>query len=285
MSDINVPGAAGQDTPPPAAAPAAPAGTPPPAAAPVLPWYPNADEVTVGYLQNKGWKEPSDILNAYRGAEKFISAPIEQRLVIPGPDAKPEDMAKFYDRLGRPSDPSGYKIEVPEGAPKEFAQSAAKVMHEAGIPKEQGEKLAAWWNGQAQAAQAAEQTRAQQDVEQGNRNLASKWGAAYTQELAKAQNAARALGVTTEQIDNLQRAMGHQATMEFFNAIGNKVGEADFVTGKSEQGFGAMTPVQAKAKITELRADKEFIKRYVAKDANAVAEMARLHAFAFPEEK
>ena len=45
------------------------------------------------------------MLNAYRGAEKFISAPVDQRLVIPGEKAEKAEWDNFYAKLGRPAAP------------------------------------------------------------------------------------------------------------------------------------------------------------------------------------
>jgi hypothetical protein len=268
-----------------AAAPgAAPAAA---AAAPAFSWLPSADEATVGYLQNKGWKEPTDILNAYRGAEKFISAPIEQRVVVPGPDAKPEEMAAFYNRLGRPADPAGYKLAVPEGAPKEFSTAAAAKMHELGITQKQGEALGAWWNEQANSTQASMKQQTQANFDADAAALKTEWGVAFQQNVVQAQTAARSLGLDAVALDKLDLALGHKGVMSLLQKIGSKtsLGEADFVGGNGSQPFGhALSPAQAKDRIQELTRDKAFGARYIAHDAAAVAEMKQLHEFAYPTE-
>ena len=75
MSDPNAPGTPGQGPDPSIQTP--PTGAPPAPAA--SHWLgEQADELTRGYVANKGWSNPMDILAAYRGAEKFISAPVER---------------------------------------------------------------------------------------------------------------------------------------------------------------------------------------------------------------
>ncbi len=264
-----------------------PPAVPAVAAGPAIPWLEGADEVTVGYVQNKGWKEPKQVLEGYRNLEKLLGADrAGNTVVLPKPDAPKTEVDAFYERRGRPADPKDYTIKVPEkGGDPEFAKAAAAKFYELGLNRTQGEALAAWWTEHVtQGMTAHEQSR----VDAYNADdlaLKQTWGAAFTQELAKAQNAARALGVTPEMIDKLQTGMGHKATMEFFNKIGSKIGEAEFVSGAqgSAQFGAAMTPGQAQARMGELKADKNWTARYLSGDADAKAEMARLIAFAYPE--
>lgn len=275
-----------------AAPPAAPApSTPAPAAgsapAPAAPieWLKGADDLTVGYVQNKGWKEPSQVLESYRNLEKLMGADkAGNAVILPKPDATPEEMGKFYERLGRPSEPDGYKLPMPEGANPDFAKAASAKMHELGLTKQQGETLAAWWNEQASTAQSNLKAQTEQAYQADDLALKTEWGAAFNQKLAQAQAFVRGAGIKPEAIDKLQSAMGHKATMEFFANLGAKIGEADFVAGTGNQKFGdAMTPAQANAKIAELKRDKGFVARYTSGDALAKAEMQRLISFANPE--
>lgn len=277
-------------TPDPAAPPASSSAaltlTPTPAApSGPIPWLEGADELTVGYVKNKGWENPAQVLDGYRNLEKLLGADkAGNAVILPKPDASPAEFDAFYNRLGRPAEPTGYKLAVPEGMPKDFAAMAAAKMHELGLPQKTGEALGAWWNEFVTGQNSQQETALQTAFADDERALKEGWGKAYTQELAKAQRAVQGLGVTDAQIDVMQKAMGHKATMEFFNKIGSKIGEPDFTTGQRPDGFGgSMTPEQAKAKIVEMTSDKNFVTRYVNKDAAAVAEMKRLHEFAYPE--
>ena len=117
----------------------------PPVAAPN--WLDGADEVTVGYVQNKGWEKPTQVLESYRNLEKLMGADrAGNTVILPKPDATPEEFGKFYDRLGRPSDAAGYKLQVPQGGDPEFAKIAGNWFHESGLTAKQGEELAGRWN-------------------------------------------------------------------------------------------------------------------------------------------
>lgn len=286
MSDAPIDGGQGTLPPsPPAGAPPAPADPPAPPAAPV-PWLPGADDLTVGYVQNKGWKEPSQMLDSYRGLEKLMGADRAGHTVtIPKEGAPPEEWNAFYNRLGRPTEAAGYKLQVPDGAPKEFAEAASAKMHELGLPQKMGEALGAWWNEWAQTTNQQQMQQAQDQAANEDRELRAEWGKAFDQEVVKAQAAARGLGVDEKAINALQQVLGYKATMQFFNKIGSKIGEPDFATGTSPERFGsAMTPPQAMARIAELKADKGFVAKLMSKDTDAKAEWARLHSFAYPEE-
>ena len=207
-------------------------------------------------------------------------------MILPKADATPEEMTAFFNRLGRPEKPDGYKIPVPEGVTDtSFAQAAAAKFHELGLNTKQGEALAQWWNDNAGAVQAQTQQQQQQAFTQDSQALAQEWGAAYNQNVGVARKAVQGLGLDAASIDKISGAIGHKATMELFQKIGSRVMEDSFVSGDGKSnGFGdAMTPGQAKAEIQALQSDKGFVSKYLSKDSEAVAKMTRLMKFAYPE--
>jgi hypothetical protein len=289
MSEIVAPAPSGQGAAP-AAAPvaAAPVAAAPAAApSPAIPWLPSADEVTVGYLQNKGWTEPVQMLDSYRNLEKLMGADrAGNTVILPKADSSPEELGKFYEKLGRPTAATEYKVDVPEGAPKEYADGFRNVAFELGLSQKQVEGLAKWNNGFAGAAGEQQKLAAQQRFQADDAALKADWGQAFTQNLGQAQAAVRGLGISAEQIDQMSGSMGHKATMELFQKIGSRMGESDFVTGDKLEKFGnALTPGQAKAEIQSLRDDRAFVAKLMSKDAEATAKWTRLHNFAFPEQQ
>lgn len=251
-------------------------------------WLPNADEATTGYLQNKGWKSPTELLSSYQNLEKLFGADkAGNTVVLPKENSTPEELANFYNKLGRPSDAAGYKIPVPEkGGDPEFAKVAAGKFHELGLSKAQGEKLAEWYNGMAASSLAARETQTAQTFQSDEAALRVGWGAAYDQNKVAAQNAVAALGLDAGTIDKLQGSLGHKGTMELLAKIGAKSTEGSFVTGDTSNGFGnVQTPAQAKDNIKALMADKDFTAKYIKGDTDAVAKMKLLHSYAYPEDK
>jgi len=280
--------------PAPAAAPvAAPAGAPvaAPAAAPAasttLTWLPaDATPELVGFVQNKGWESPLDAINAYKGAEKYISAAVDRRLVVPEASADPKEWAAVFDKLGRPTGPDGYKVVLPAGGDEKLQGAVLGKFHELGLTKAQGEALATWWNEQGTATQTAQVAEKTAEFGRQHAQLMTEWGQAATQELAKAQVGSRALGLDGTTVDKISDAIGHQATMKLLAKVGAGLSEDSFQTGNDAPGFGtAMTPGQALAKLTELKADKEWAGRYMKNSVAEKAEMAKLMAYAYPDQK
>ena len=272
------------------AAPAAPTGTQVTAtpAAPVaqpISWLNGADETTVGYVQNKGWKDPVQVLDGYRNLEKLLGADkANNAVIVPKGDADPKEWAAVYDRLGRPTGPDGYKVELPAGGDKNAHDASLAKFHELGLNKQQGETLMNWYNGLVSQSTQAQEAQRQQTFQSDDQAIKSEWGQAYTQNLAQAQNAARGLGLDAASIDKMSESLGHKATLSLLQKIGSKMGEDTFVTGDNTEKFGAaLTPGQAKSEIQSLMQDRDFTAKYLKNDADAKARMSRLHSFAYPE--
>lgn len=274
---IEAPVVDGQGAPAPAAA--APASAP---AAPAIDWLPDADETTVGLVQNKGWKSPKDAIASYQSLEKFVGAPADKIVRLPGEGAAKEDIDAFYAKLGRPADPAGYEIKLPDGADDTFAKTAATKFHELGLNKTQAQELVKWYEGQGTSmTEAQQQAKIAANVDQQNA-LKQEWGAAYDQQLSRAQNFARAAGIDGATLDKLQDSMGYDGVMKFMANLGAKIGESNFNSGDRTTNFGAMTPGQAQAEIQSLKRDKEWSAKYLAGSAEHKARMTQLMSWAYP---
>ena len=298
MTDVAAPADGGQGAPSTgalftgsaSATPAIPASqqataTPAAAAPAAINWLSGADETTLGYVQNKGWTEPRQVLDGYRNLEKLLGADkAGNTVVVPKSTADTKEWGAVFDRLGRPSGPDGYKVEMPSNGDKAFHDASMAKFHELGLTKNQGEQLATWYNGvAAQAQQTVEAQKAAAFTQEDNA-LKSEWGQAYAQNLAQAQAGVRSLGLDAPTIDKLSDALGHKATMSLLQRIGAGMREDTLVThGNSSSFSNALTPGQAKAQIQSLMGDKDFVSSYLNKNADAVARMEALHRFAYPD--
>lgn len=273
------------------AVPPAPTGqqatqAPAPAPAPAAPsWLDGADETTIGYVQNKGWNDPKQVLEGYRNLEKLLGADkAGNAVIIPKADADPKEWGAVFDRLGRPTGPDGYKVEVPPGGDPEIHNASMAKFHELGLTKSQGEQLASWYNGLVQQATQATEAQRQAEFQAQDMALKSEWGGAYTQNLAQAQAGARGLGLDAATIDKMSEALGHKATMSLLQKVGAGMREDSLVTSDSTSGFSnALTPGQAKAQIQALMQDRDFTTKYMSGNADARARMEALHRYAYPE--
>lgn len=292
MTDSTAPAAGGQgaaavlsaEPAPISSAPAAgtvPAPTEPQSTG--IDWLTGASEDMTAYAKNKGWKAPMDLLTSYQQLEKHMGTPADRLLRLPDFDkAEKAEMDQFFNKLGRPADPKGYEIPVPDGVPADFAEAARIKMHELGLTARQAKELAAWNNEQGAAMQAKQKEAYSQTIEQENLALRKEWGDAYDQEMGAARNAAKALGINAEQIDKLEGSLGFAGLMKMMSNIGHRIGEDKFVDGGSGSSNGALTPAGAQARIKQLQGDKDWTSKYLSGNIQARAEMERLMKFAYP---
>lgn len=261
---------------------ASPVASPAPAAPE---WFSSMPEQFRNGAAAKGWdfnkpETMGSVVESYFNLEKFVGADKAGRaVVLPGDDDK-EGWSKVHAKLGRPDQPNGYELPVPEGADKAFSEQAAAWFHEAGVSKKQAQHLAAKWNehmGQAAQAQAqAEETALLQE----HQALAKDWGtgdaASVNREMAR--RAAVKLGLDEGAIDALQKVSGFSKTMKALAQIGQMLGERP-AAGLGEQSGGfALTPEAARGKKAALMADKEFREKAMASpDSAQWKEIQRLN--------
>lgn len=272
--------------PAPAAVPApiAPAPTPAPTPAPAPDWLTGADADTTGLATLKGWKSPTDVVQAYKHAQSFIGADPKTVVRLPAVDADKATKDAFYTALGRPADAKGYDIAVPTGADATYADFARSTFHELGLTAEQGKTLAAKNNEFiANSAKAAADARTIEWAKQ-NDTLQKDWGAAFPQNKALVDKAIHALGMDDTTLTQLRDTMGPLKAMKFVHQLATKIGEDSFISPETKStGFGSvLAPDAANARIKELRSDKEWAKAYLSGDKAKQTEMQQLLSWANP---
>ncbi len=242
-----------------------------------------ADEAVRGWVSAKGFKDPAALAQSALNQEKLLGVPADKIIKLPGDD-KPEAWNEVYDRLGRPKEAKDYGLPVPEGDKSDFHETAATWMHEAGLNGRQARAVAEKWNAYvASETQKQTEAAAARNAEQVGK-LRADWGPQFDANLALVDKAAAAFGLSTEHLTALRDTMGPMAAAKFMHAIGSKLGvEGDFISGGGNRGSGNFsTPEAAQAQIAALKEDKGFVKRFANGDADARAEMKRLHKLAYP---
>lgn len=115
-------GSATQDA---AAAAAAGAGTPDPATGGAAQGsngaasdpFAGLETGTREWIGTKGYKGVSDLAKAAQNAESLIGRSVQ----IPGENAKPEEVEKFYERIGAPKEAKDYDFKLPDKVPDTFS--------------------------------------------------------------------------------------------------------------------------------------------------------------------
>lgn len=216
-----------------------------------------------GFIQNKGYKDPSALIDAYRSIEKHVGVPADRLLKLPEKLDDDKAMTDIFDRLGRPKDPKEYKIGVPEGTPPDFAEHMRGVFHGLGLSARQVEKLSTEWNGFAKKAYEKQVADYQAKVAAQKADLQREWGNTFEGNINIAKKAAHKLGVSDEVIAKLEQHTDFSTVMKLFHQIGSQLGEAAFVGGDNRGGgdHKGLTPEMAKDKISSLLADPDYVKR------------------------
>lgn len=279
----------GGGTPPPAATPpaATPPATPPAAPAPTD-WTSGLNDEFKGYVQTKGFKDPSMVLDSYKNLEKLMGAPRERLMTIPEKEDDTAGWDGIYNRLGRPATAADYKFEVdPNAVTPEAAEFLRGEFHKLGLSKRQGEQLMTKYGEHFASEVTKSQEQLQATLTSQQNSLKKEWGAAHEQNLQTAKSAAIAFKLDAGKIDALEAALGYDGVMKLLHDFGTKIGPHQFVGGeKGTGGFnGPLTPAAAQSQISALRGDPEFVKKYTSGDAEARAKMERLHVMAYPSQE
>lgn len=232
-------------------------------------------------ISGTGWREdlPEDLrdhpaLGGFENIDALAREHVHLQKLIgrkgilpPGEDANEEDYARYYDALGRPSDPSGYdlsNIERPDDLPWSDAVESEMLsrMHAAGLTNEQARRLVQDYVELQAGTWSELQGSQSRALESAMRELRSEWGPDFDAKLDVANRAfALAFGDRSEDARQLQLADGsflgdHPHMVRAFAALGANMSEAEFVDADSLP--GGPSREQARAELAELESDAAF---------------------------
>lgn len=268
------PAEGGGGTPPAGVVPPAPSGSDPLVITPPVvgaqpKWYEELPEgPTRDLMTQKAYESPHHLADAYHNLNKLVSG--DDRIIIPPADAKPEDIAAFHTKLGRPEAADKYDIKMPDGVaadPKmlEFGKSLA---FELGLNPKQAQQLADKWNefNGTTATEYFDGVRQKNETEIGE--LKTKWGADLDTNVAAAKRAVQSLGLETEDMNRIEAAIGAAPLVKMMAKLGSMAKEGGFLTGNGggdPNSPAGMTPQQAQSKVDELLGDSAFFAKYTNK--------------------
>jgi hypothetical protein len=131
------------------------------------------------------FKTQNDLGKSYLELERRLGASV----VLPGKNAKAEDVEAFYEKLGRPKSPDGYELD-PVYLPDNVTQTDPdnkefrKIAHQIGLSKEQAKALNKWSVDSALAQAAAFRKKVKEDTQKASEDLRKEHGLNYDQKLA-----------------------------------------------------------------------------------------------------
>jgi hypothetical protein len=261
------------DTPAPAPAPA-PEPTPAPGN-----WYDGADAELIGHLQNRGLDKMTPAAaalseaKAYREASKLLGAPPDSLLRMPKDAADKDGWQKVYDRMGVPAtkdkyDFTGIKFADNKDLDPAFVTTLRDVAADLHLTNDAAKALAQHITKLIDNDEATDQAEYDGKLAVERDTLQKNWGSNSASNKVVAENAARALGVTQEELAALEKTVGYARTMEMFRQVGARIGEDKFIKSEGPAG-GVMTVEQAKATLKSLQNDTVWVSKYEAGDIQA----------------
>lgn len=246
------------------------------------PWYGTPDPETLGYLQARGLDKmkPNEAalaaVKAHREAEKLIGAPADQIIRLPKDANDVEGWNKVNQRLGTPADPKEYDfaaVKRTDGSDlgEEEVEAIRAIAHELQLPKGKAAILA------QRLAKIADTEIEKGEVEYNGKiaaeteALKTNWGNNFAANKVVAENTAKSLGVSAEELASLERGLGYAKVMEMFRQVGTKIGEDKFVqSGGGNK--GPMTKDEAAFRLSQLEKDSIWWDKFNKGDVMAVKE-------------
>ena len=265
-------------------------GLPDPPQPPPQGWTGGMAELDRGYVENKGWKEPGELLASYRALESQMGAGPDGLVRKPKAGADQAEWDAFYTGLGRPASSADYNFDGVEGPAEDIHDLTPQLRewaHKYGLNEEQARGLYGDYNSTIGALQAQVDAERAQQSDIDIAEMKREWGSAYDENLMAGKRFLQRFKISDEVRLQLEDSLGTKAFVslaaEIGRGLGEHVGPGDVGpdTGR-ELGFG-MTPAAAKQRIKELRSDKEFMQTYSDGNLDARQRFEKLHTVAYPE--
>ena len=243
--------------------------------APDLSWMDALSDEEKAFAGNKAWKTPQHIIESYRNLEKHLGAKVR---TVPADDDA-EGWNKFYNELGRPETPDGYKFDLPEEYNPALVKFYQEAAHKAGMTKKQADAFLMDYMDFENMAREEQAKQLDVKVLAAQQELKQEWGAKYDENINLALRGAKTLGLEQAEILALESAMGQTKFAKVFQQIGQALCAEDVTPTQTQSsgGFGVRTPAQAQARIDELLSNPEYSKAYLNGDPHKMREMSALY--------
>lgn len=249
------------------------------------------------YPETKGnptfqkFESPAALAKSYGELESKIGA---KGVIVPGPKASAEEIARFRQQIGTPDDIRGYTegFEKPSwGWDDNVAMKLLAAVHQENLPKASGQRLLGRYKDIVSEQMAEVEALRADAGRRAAETLREKWGSAYDKNIAKAGEAGRALwgddgwkALRNTFLGDGTLLGDHAPFAEAMAKLGETLGEAELFGVQPSSGGAALEPAAAQAEIQRLMADPAFKNAYLDSNApdhaNAVARMSALYEMA-----
>lgn len=229
-----------------------------------------------GYIETKGFQSPGALAESYQNLEKLRGVPAENLINFPDNTSDREAMMPVYAKMGMPETADKYTNTLGDGFDAEVFKSVSERAHQLGLG-----------DGQFQGLQQIMVEQSQQMVEAQEAQAAEAFDQWKSGNADGFNNAARLMANVGMDEAGLEALLaGDKASMyDFLAKVAGRSAEGQVIQGEPVQAEGfSMSPSAAKAKVSELMADSDFMKQYTSDNKKvrqpAIDRMMKLNEIA-----
>ena len=134
------------------------------------------------------YKTVGEVIKGYNEAQKLIGA---KGVIVPGDNAKPEDIDKFYNALGRPEKADGYKLDQIDNVHEkirgntDIEKNFRAMAHKLGLTQKQASAMYKDYVGGVSQGLTKSDADERAATEKASADLHQEWGADYDTNIAR----------------------------------------------------------------------------------------------------
>lgn len=234
-------------------------------------------------LTGSNFKSLDDLAKSYIETKALVG---KKGVIIPGKDAKPEEIASFRQAIGVPEKPEGYKLTPLENLHQEIKitpESQAEFFafaHKAGIPAGMADELNKWWLTKMDTQLKARDKQQADQAAASEAALRQEYGADYAKNIMMANQLVTMAG-GKDAADAFGNLGDNPVVLRTLINIAKNFSEDGGL--RLPSGHLGVTKAEAKRKIEELRADKAYADGNDPRHNKVIAELTELYKIAEAE--
>ena len=132
----------------------------------------------------EGFTNINQILKSYVATKKMVGS---DTIKLPGKNSTPAEVEAFYNSLGRPEKPDGYKLDYPQDMPVEENPNLRSAWlaeaHKLGYTSSQAAGAYTFYNNMVREGLALQEQQQETEVKEAENVLRQKWGQAYDERI------------------------------------------------------------------------------------------------------
>jgi hypothetical protein len=251
-------------------------------------WQDSLPDTYKGDPVFKNFSSNEDLYKAYKNAASLVGLDKYTIARKPKDDAPAEEWAQFYNSIGRPEDPNGYKLPEIEDAYKpgdDYVKEYRVKAHELGLNEKQFSGMVQFLSERAKAEEQKSVTELMGRANSTKEVLKKEFGEAYTDKINLADRAIKgAGGEPLLKILQETGAITYPEVMKMLALFGKFTGE-DSALGSGGGGSPHLTPAEASRQHDAFLSEDKNKKAYMNGEKWAVEKVTMFNKYRFPEDK